>query len=50
MGEGGCIQGFGEKPEGKKLLGKPMCRWDGKIKMDFQEVGWRYGLDCSGSG
>jgi hypothetical protein len=26
------------KPEGKRLLGRPRCRWEGN-KMDFQEVG-----------
>jgi hypothetical protein len=29
-----------EKPEGKRPLGRPSHRWDGNIKMDFQEVGW----------
>ena len=27
------------KPEGKRPLGRPMRRWEGKIKMDLQEVG-----------
>ena len=27
------------KPEGKRLLGRPSCRWENNIKMDFQEVG-----------
>ena len=27
------------KPEGKGPLGRPRRRWDGKIKMDLQEVG-----------
>jgi hypothetical protein len=27
------------KPEGKRLLGRPRCRWDG-IKMDLREIGW----------
>jgi len=26
------------KPEGKKLLGRPRCRWEGNIKLDLQEV------------
>ena len=26
------------KPEGKRLLGRPRRRWEGNIKMDFQEV------------
>jgi hypothetical protein len=28
-----------EKPEGKRPLGRPMCRWEDNIKMDIQEVG-----------
>jgi hypothetical protein len=31
------------KPEGKRPLGRPRCRWEGNIKMDFQEVGGSYG-------
>ena len=27
------------KPEGKRPLGKPRCRWEDNIKMDLQEVG-----------
>jgi hypothetical protein len=27
------------KPEVKIPLGRPRCRWEGNIKMDFQEVG-----------
>jgi hypothetical protein len=27
------------KPEGKKVLGKLRCRWEGNIKMGFKEVG-----------
>jgi hypothetical protein len=27
------------KPEGKKPLGRPKCRWEHNIKMDLQEVG-----------
>ena len=26
------------KPEGKRPLGRPRCRWDDNIKMDLQEV------------
>jgi hypothetical protein len=32
------------KPEGKKLLGRPRCRWEGNIKLDLQEV------KCGGCG
>jgi len=27
------------KPEGKRPLGGPRCRWEDNIKMDLQEVG-----------
>jgi hypothetical protein len=33
------IQGFGGKPKRKGPLGRPMCRWEGNIKVDLQEVG-----------
>jgi hypothetical protein len=29
------------KPEGKRPLGRPRYRWEGNIKMDLQEVGYR---------
>jgi hypothetical protein len=29
-----------EKPEGKRPLGRPRCRWVDNIKMDLREVGW----------
>jgi hypothetical protein len=28
------------KPEGESPLGRPRRRWEDKIKMDLQEVGW----------
>jgi hypothetical protein len=28
------------KPEGKKPLGKPRCRWLDNIRLDLGEVGW----------
>jgi len=28
------------KPEGKRLLGRPMRRWEDNIKMDHRKVGW----------
>jgi hypothetical protein len=27
------------KPEGKRPLGRPRCRWEDGIKMDFREIG-----------
>jgi len=29
-------------PEGKRPFGRPRCRWEDNIKMDFQEVGCGY--------
>jgi hypothetical protein len=31
------------KPEGKRPLGRPRCRWEDNIKKDFQEVGGGHG-------
>jgi hypothetical protein len=28
------------KPEGKRPLGRPWCRWEYNIKLDLQEVGY----------
>jgi hypothetical protein len=28
------------KPEGKRRLGRPRCRWMDNIKMDLREIGW----------
>jgi hypothetical protein len=34
------------KPEGRRPLERPRCRWEDNIKMDLREVGWgRHGLD-----
>jgi len=33
------IQGFGGKPEGKRPLGRPRCRWEDNITMDLQKLG-----------
>jgi hypothetical protein len=34
------------KPEGKRPLGRPRCKWEDNVKMDLQEVGYGgYGLD-----
>jgi hypothetical protein len=28
------------KPEGKRPLGRPRCKWVDNIKMDLRETGW----------
>jgi len=28
------------KPEGKKPLRSPWCRWEDNIRMDFREIEW----------
>jgi hypothetical protein len=28
------------KPERKRLLGRPRCRWVNNTKMDLREIGW----------
>jgi len=28
------------RPEGRRPLGRPKCRWEDNIKMDLQKVGW----------
>jgi hypothetical protein len=28
------------KPEGKRPLGRPRCRWVDNIKIDLREIGW----------
>jgi hypothetical protein len=28
------------KPDGKRPLGRPRCRWVNNIRMDLVEVGW----------
>jgi hypothetical protein len=28
------------KPQGKRPLGRPRCRWADSIKMDLREIGW----------
>jgi hypothetical protein len=37
MGEKRLLVG---KPEGKRPLGRPRCRWVDNIRMDLVEVGW----------
>jgi hypothetical protein len=31
------------KPEGKRPLGRPRCRWEDNIKMDLEKVGGDHG-------
>ena len=31
------------KPEGKRPLGRPRCRWEDNMRMDLQEVGGGHG-------
>jgi hypothetical protein len=31
---------FVEKPEGKRLLGRPRCRSEEGFRMDFMGIGW----------
>jgi hypothetical protein len=47
------------KPEGKRRLGRPRCRWENGIRMDLRETGsgqgpvvgsCEYGDEPSGSG
>jgi hypothetical protein len=35
------------KPEGKRPLGRPRCRWVDNIKIDLLEIGWG-GVDWIG--
>jgi hypothetical protein len=40
MGEGrGVYRVLVGKPEGKRPLGRPKCRWEDKIEMDLREIG-----------
>jgi hypothetical protein len=33
------------KPEGRRQLGKPRCRWEYNIRMGLRKIGWE-GVDC----
>jgi hypothetical protein len=40
MGEGrGAYRVLVGRPEGKRPLGRPRCRWEDNIKMDLGEIG-----------
>jgi hypothetical protein len=46
MGEGrGAYRVLVGRPDGRRPLGRPRCRWEENIKMDLQEVGWGGGMD-----
>jgi hypothetical protein len=32
------------KPEGKRPLRRPKCRWEDGIRMNIREIGWGVGL------
>ena len=39
---------FVPKPEGKRPLRRPRCRWENHIKKDIQEMGWgMYWIDLA---
>jgi hypothetical protein len=33
---------FVAKPEGKRLVRKPSCRWEDNIRMDLREIGLEF--------
>jgi hypothetical protein len=35
-----CVIIFVGKSEGKRPLGRPRCKWEDNITMDFMETGW----------
>jgi len=40
--ERGVYRVLVRKPEGRRPLGRPRCRWGDNIRMDLQEVGCEY--------
>jgi hypothetical protein len=34
------------KPEGKRLLGRPRCRWEDNLRMDLREIEWEV-VECT---
>jgi hypothetical protein len=40
----GAYRIFVGRPEGRRPLGRPRCRWEDNIKLDLQLVGW-WGMD-----
>jgi hypothetical protein len=46
MGERrGAYSALVGKPDGRRPLGRPSCRWEDNIKTDLREVGWGRRLD-----
>jgi hypothetical protein len=45
-GKSNAYRIFVGKPEGKRLLGRPIGRWVDNIKIDLREIGWD-GMDGS---
>jgi hypothetical protein len=39
---------LGRNPEGKRSLGRPICKWENNIKMDLKEIIGECRLDLSG--
>jgi hypothetical protein len=40
IGEGRCVyRVLVGRPESKKLLGRPRCRWEDNIKLDIRDIG-----------
>jgi hypothetical protein len=33
---------LGRKPEGKRPLGRPRCRWQDNIRIDLRETVWAF--------
>jgi hypothetical protein len=40
MGEKNAYWILVGKPEGKRPLGRPKCRWEDNIRMELREIGW----------
>jgi hypothetical protein len=41
VGRGGSYRVLVGKPEGKRPLGRPRCRWEYSCKVDRPEIRWR---------
>jgi hypothetical protein len=35
-----CTRFLAGNPEGKRLLGRPRCRWEDVIRIGHREIGW----------